>query len=625
MKLPSLQQIADESIQTLRRFPFVLAIAAAGTVAAIVLVENEAAAEPAETLRVLFAALLGGPLLIGLVLIAEKRRWGSVVRMILQSAGIILIAVYGWSLPEHIANAPELHAIRLLMLAVGLHLFVAVAPWLGRGEINGFWQFNKTLFLRMVTSLIFTMVLFAGLAIALAAVENLFEIPVPGERYGQLWIVLIGMFNTWFFLAGIPDALDSLDEITDYPKVLKIFTQFVLLPLVAVYLVILISYSGKIVIAWSWPYGWVSRLILGFSAAGMFSLLLLHPVRDREGNQWMRTVSRWFYIVLAPLLVLYFLAVMQRLSDYGITEGRYVAIVTGAWLSAMVIYFLFSRGQNIKAIPLTLCTLAFLSAVGPWSAFSISEGSQVNRLRSLLEKNGMLRSGKIHRATGDVPYADAKEISATLAYLHDVHGYEMIQPWFDISLRQESPGTRSEWKEPDSLAMALAIEFVAVQRTPSDGSLAFDASRTEALVVTGYDRVLPERYFNQRNPDRSVTLNDVSYSLNASLDTLTVNVRRGSPDDGGNETADSTVEAEAVPDTETMRLPLQPVVDSLLSRYHGEGARDVPPESMAAEVVGNRIRVKVYCLRLSVERGDDGRKITNIGLRVLYGRNHLSK
>jgi hypothetical protein len=40
-------------------------------------------------------------------------------------------------------------AVLLLILACALHLFVAAAPFTGRGQVNGFWHYNKTMFLRI--------------------------------------------------------------------------------------------------------------------------------------------------------------------------------------------------------------------------------------------------------------------------------------------------------------------------------------------------------------------------------------------------------------------------------------------------------------------------------------------
>ncbi|MBN1448925.1 MAG: DUF4153 domain-containing protein, partial [Bacteroidetes bacterium] len=526
MKLPSLQQITEASLRSLGRFPFVLTVATAGTIAAIMTVEAEANGEMTSAFRVLFAALTGVPFLIGLKLLAEKRSWSTAVDVSVQICALLLLAAYAWSLPAYIPAAPAVHVIRLLLIVAGMHLFVAAAPWTGRGTINGFWHYNKILFLRLLTAALFAHVLYAGLAIALAAVENLFELEVPGERYAQLWMLLAGMFMTWFFLAGMPSDLDVLDKEEDYPKGLKVFSQYVLFPLVLIYLVILVAYSGKIIIAWNWPYGWVSRLILGYSAVGLFSLLLLHPIRERAENKWIIFASRLFFISLLPLLVMYFLAVLQRLSDYGLTESRYIGIVIGVWLTVITLYFLFSRGKNIKSIPITLCLLAFAISVGPWGAFAVSENSQVTRLKGMLEKNSMFEGEKIRKAAAEVSPDDIREISAVLQYLHEIHGFAAIGDWFEESLRhipsqETQPIGQSEWKAPSDVAKMMGLEYVAGRMAAPGGRVTYRASLDDIMIIAGYDAALPQHSFDLENTERSVSLDDVSFHLNPSLDTLT--------------------------------------------------------------------------------------------------------
>ena len=73
-------------------------------------------------------------------------------------------------------------------------------------------------------------VLFVGLAVALAALDNLFGLDVPAETYVRCWIALWFVVNTWVFLGGVPDDLPSLQHQTDYPTGLKVFAQYVLVP-----------------------------------------------------------------------------------------------------------------------------------------------------------------------------------------------------------------------------------------------------------------------------------------------------------------------------------------------------------------------------------------------------------
>lgn len=49
----------------------------------------------------------------------------------------------------------------------------------------GYWNYCKTLCLRILTAGLYTAVLWGGLAIALAALDNLFGVDIPEKRYGE--------------------------------------------------------------------------------------------------------------------------------------------------------------------------------------------------------------------------------------------------------------------------------------------------------------------------------------------------------------------------------------------------------------------------------------------------------
>jgi hypothetical protein len=283
------------------------------------------------------------------------------------------------------------------------------------------------------------------------------------------------------------------------------------------------------------------------------------------------------------------------------TESRYIAIVTGVWLAAMVLYFLFSRGKNIKAIPLTLCVLSLLITVGPWGAFAVSENSQIARLKTMLEKNSILVDGKVHKAPASMAFSDAKEISAALIYLHDIHGYEEIQSWFSDTLKQDSPGMRSEWKDPSFVTDVIGMELVEVRLSQSGDDLTFEASPTDAIIVSGYDRALPPKFFDSGSPDRKSASGEASYSLNSSLDTLIFVLSRP---------------GESV---ESITVPLAPVIDSLIVKYHNTSAGDIPVENTAIEASGPRLKIKVYSLMLRLRREEGELNTTNIRIRILYG------
>ncbi|MBN2089940.1 DUF4153 domain-containing protein, partial [candidate division KSB1 bacterium] len=455
--------------------------------------------------------------------------------------------------------------------------------FLGRNELNGFWQYNKTLFFRLLGSLIYTIVLFAGLAFALAALDNLFGIDVPGKRYGELAVLLFGVFNIWVFLASVPRDLDAMEHETEYPKGLRIFAQYILLPLVVVYWLILYAYLAKILIEWDWPQGWVSKLILGFSATGIFTLLLLYPIRDLSENRWIRRAWRGFFYILMPLLIMLPLAVWRRISQYGITEGRYLALVLGGWLIFLVIYFLFMKGKNIKLIPLTLGVLCLLVSFGPWSVFDISANSQVARLEKLLGNNAILVNGQVQKATVKPSTDDSREISSILAYLHDLHGYECIQPWFQTNLQQESKA----YIKPTEVAGLLGIEYMQGWMAKGAKEIDLSVDLSGILPIQGYNHVLRAACFNPDQRYKAFAEARLAYRFSPNLDSLTfINRAR-------EESADS------------LKINLLPFFEQLLQDYGETNPRNIPGEKMCLRAESPTLKIMIYLRYVHLKREGD--------------------
>ena len=216
------------------------------------------------------------------------------------------------------------------------------------------------------------------------------------------------------------------------------------MPIIIVYLLILYSYTFKIIVSSQWPYGWVSYLVLAFAIAGIFSLLLFYPIKDETQNKWILLFSRFFYIAICPLIILLFLAIERRIREYGITEERYFVFGLACWLAFITVYFLFSKKKNIKIVPVTLCMIAFLISFGPWGAFSISYKSQTKRLIQLLKANNMLSEDqKLVPAKIYLHDGDGGQIKSITEYLVEAHGYHSLQPLF-------TPNLDSMMKDQDS-------------------------------------------------------------------------------------------------------------------------------------------------------------------------------
>jgi hypothetical protein len=465
MKLPSLTSLLDRAIRSFLRFPLAILLAISGTVISIYLVNSERHYNDAYLVRcgnAIVSCYLGMLLSIAVTVWSERKAWSRKASAGIQLVVLAMVVLYYFFLPDHFE---EKTAIRCTLYALGLHWLIAVIAFAGSYRIEAFWQYNKDLFIRILTSLLYTVVLYAGLALALEAIEHLFDVDLRYKWYADTWCVLIGVFNTWFFLSGFPSGYGDITKV-DYPKGLKIFTQYVLLPILTVYMGILYVYLFKIVFTAHWPSGWVAYLVLGFSVAGILALLLIYPLRNDENNKWINGYSRFFYFALLPLLAMLGFAISKRIKAYGITELRYFVLLLALWLLLMALYFLFGRKKNIVVIPLTLCLFAFISSFGPWGVFNVSRYSQQHRLQQLLEKNGFFKDGKITASQTKLSLGDRKEISATTEYIVGTHGYESLQPWFhenlDSMMRKDSlMGKYEERERAEAVLKLMHISYAS--------------------------------------------------------------------------------------------------------------------------------------------------------------------
>ncbi len=486
---PSYDYILKSIRDTFLRFPFAVVSAIIGTSVAVYLIQYENISDGFVQQKILMLSAMGLPLFIAMTIFAERLKWKVINSIYLQTVGMILLVAYYITLPEDMF-AIEKYLIRFLLLNIGLHFLVAFIPYHSGNLHSAFWQYNKTLFLRFLTASLFSGVLYLGLTIALASADHLFGIEVQDERYFQLWVIIIGIFHPLVFLAGFPKHFDEFENIKNFPKGLKVFTQYILLPLVVLYFVILITYEGKIIFTWNWPSGWVAHLVLWYSVVGILSMLLLYPLRLSEKYKWINIFSTWFFRALAPLLIMLFISIFKRTAEYGITENRYFVIAMSVGLTIVVLYFIISKVKDFRIIPVVICALAFLSSFGPWGAFAISENSQKTRLKSLLIINEKYDDNVIVKTEASVSFDDSKELSSIISYLVDRHGVST----FDNMLTDKLPQSFDSLTKNDikiELANMMGIEYVSNWRASSKSNFyRFTLKDDFAVNISEFDHLI---------------------------------------------------------------------------------------------------------------------------------------
>ncbi len=434
MKLPSLSFLLQALVSVCRRFPATMLCALTGVVTLMVILEHSDQKGGDAWIKTWMMAQIGLALCTGLVAFAESRNWAPLRSWALQAGGLAILATYYFLIDLDARNLEQVHLPRYLGILALAHLFAAAAPFLNRNPVADFWEYNKQLFANFVVGAVYTVILFAGLSLAVFAVDELFNLDITNKIYGHLFVLLAGIFNTSFFLFHFPPAFQFSDRERAYNIIFKNLCQYILIPIVGLYFLILYAYSVKILVTWNLPHGWVSSLVLGFSIAGIFTYLINYLLPEYTDNKIVHAYRRWFWWVLLPMVGLLFVAIGRRISDYGVTEERYFVAHAGVWLLVMCAYFLWSKTDNIKFIPISLGLFVLVAVVGPLSAFKVSQRSQTTVLRGLLEKNGRFAGAELKAGGAPVPAEDADRILSSLVFLDKQDALDRIEPWFPVSL-----------------------------------------------------------------------------------------------------------------------------------------------------------------------------------------------
>lgn len=623
MKFPSLSHLQDEAFDSAKRFPLSLLSAIVGTMLAIYLTEVERFEENIQLLNLVLTFALGIPLFLCIDLFAEKHKLSPLKRQLSWLGALVVLGLIYISFPAE--NAPSntrVPYIRYSVYLLALHLMVAFLPFLGKSETAAsFWNFNKNLFIRLVVALFFTNVISTGISLALAAVNELFNADIQPQTFAQMFILSLGIFNTWYFLADVPENFEEEIKADAYPKGLKIFTQFILIPLLLIYLTILYFYGGKIILLWDWPEGIVSYMIIAISVLGIFTNLLLFPIQDQKESGWIKSFYKAFYFLLFPLTVLLFIAIGIRIGDYGLTVNRYVITLMGIWLSFISIYFILGF-KNIKTIPISLCLAMILSSFGPWGMFSMSERNQLTRLESLLTKEEILKGNKIQnevkwtvdekgqilpssqKAPKSISLEDLDEINSIIQYLDSYHGMGSVLPWFEQDLEAilneaEEKSTRFAGPVYSKLIVeSMGLEYVQAGmigvKSPETRFYSFIAKENSAILLEGFDVMLRFQFNGEPEPIPLILPGTNSQLKIERTDDLILKVKK---------------------DNQLHEILLEGLVNHLIETNENKPDELIDPENMKLDTSFSNLKIRLYFTQINYNPGQE----EQMGMSTLQG------
>ena len=416
--------------------------------------------------------------------------WSMRARWIATLVGAAAAVAYEWLVPSLELAAEAWRAALLVSASV---LWVLAIPALAGPRdtaVDRVRGVNGRLLLRVIGALLYTGALFAGLALALAAIDNLFELDLEGFVYAHVFGWLFLVLAPWIVAGGLPDYVRPDTVRSDVANLVQRMTGFLVPPLLALYYLILYAYTVRIAVTGEIPKNLVSPMVL---AAGGLAALALYLFEPRPDNGTGSRFLRFAPILFLPLAGLGIWTITLRVDQYGWTEFRLIRllllVVLGLFALGAAIQLLRRRRFALHIAPMTLAVAILVAAVGPWSVLGTAKRSQQTRLSAaLLAANVSETETRVPLARRTIPGDVYDQLRNTARYLAQHFGADALPPVLAARITDRG----DVFDLPDRIGLQRAHEPADGDR-PLNGQLAGNAAITVGGVTVHRLVVGPSR------------------------------------------------------------------------------------------------------------------------------------
>ena len=384
-------------------------------------------------------------------LLEAMGRWRGVQRWAFTAGGALVVAIYATAVADFRYEAEAWRAALLVGAAVMwlIALPAFAGPPATRSERMR--RVDSRVLLRGIGASLYGAALFAGLALALRAIDVLFELGLREEIYAHVWGWIAFVLIPLIVIGGLADYVRAGDENGEVARVAHRIAGYLIPPLLALYFLILYAYMIRMLVTGELPKNLVSPMVLAAGLLGALALTLFDPRSAARGAQrWLRAVP-FLFLPLAPLGAW---ALVVRIEQYGWTEFRVVRIAVLAAFAllaiAAAVQVLRRRQLALHLAPVVFAAVLVLSAVGPQSALAISRRSQQARLEGGLRQVGIdpavaapVVPEDSPRPRREVPAAVYEQIRSSAQYLTLHFGADALP----TALREHAEAEDSRWQD----------------------------------------------------------------------------------------------------------------------------------------------------------------------------------
>jgi hypothetical protein len=404
---------------TVTRFPltFLLLLTA--------VITNALALETQDNLiymNLLITFLLGAAIFVVLQLLYERFLEYPVFRIMFMIITVAASIVYylfihekDWSIEISIKT------IVIFFLLFILFLWIPVIK--SRYNMN---ESFMAVFKSFFTAIFFNGILYLGVVLVIGA-TNLLIVKVDSQAYIHAASIIFLFIAPTYFLTMLPvfpgkielrEAAEEkeLQEIRQKlitpSRFLEALISYVMIPITVVFTIILLLYIIMNITGKFWTDNLMEPLLVSYS----ITVIVIYLLASAIHNPFTVYFRRIFPKILIPIVLFQTISSLLKISEVGITYGRYYVIMFGIFATIAGLLFCFVPIQRNGIIAPVLIVLTIISILPPLDAFTLSVKTQITRLERVLLQNNMLSNDTVAAGT-NVSGEDQATIISAVNYL----------------------------------------------------------------------------------------------------------------------------------------------------------------------------------------------------------------
>ena len=295
----------------------------------------------------------------------------------------------------------------------------------------------------------------------------IFDLKVPEALWFYVTLVAYGIVAPVMFLSLQHRLLGRSFRIG---RTVTALVNYVIMPAVLIYTVILYLYAAKITVMWELPKGGIAYMVFAFItvAVGAIQYTLERRLYDKY--------FKYFSFIAIPALILFWTGVVRRIGEYGLSEPRVYLVVCGA-IMTLTLALLPSRraGRYVNVAIISFVLFAAVAWIPFLSAEKLAMDSQCRRIRmaaadaNVLSEDGELIIG--NGSAADTVYRKQhRQIYESLRYIEKDSARIAV-----FGIRQAEDYRDGLSAVTAGYADAYSVE--AYEQTISDNCFYFYASR----------------------------------------------------------------------------------------------------------------------------------------------------